>query len=256
MQTLVIKYGGNAIDGHDALRAFAQAIRGASELGYRPVIVHGGGPQINHWLEKTGTPSHFVAGQRHTDQATLDIVEMALCAHVNKAIVRALHQSGLRTCGISGEDGAMLTAEHTPELGRVGQIRDVQPEIIYTLLDNGYLPVIAPLALDEHGNALNINADFSAAHIAASLAADHFILMTNVPGILDAEKQRIPHATPAQIDELITAGTIHGGMLPKVQCALMALRGAQRTTIIDGTDPANLLRLLEAPGSIGTSISS
>ncbi|MDO5091573.1 MAG: acetylglutamate kinase, partial [Cardiobacteriaceae bacterium] len=226
MQTLVIKYGGNAIDGTAALDAFACTIRELNNRHQRTVIVHGGGPQINHWLDKTQTPSHFVDGQRHTDPATLDIVEMALCAHVNKAIVRALHRQNLRTCGISGEDGGILTASHTPALGRVGQIRDTDPALIRTLLDNAYLPVIAPLALDDNGHLLNINADYSAAHIAASLAADHFILMTNVPGILDADKQRIPHATPAQLDALIANGVIHGGMLPKVQCALAALQGA------------------------------
>lgn len=255
MATLVIKYGGNAIGGEDALDSFARAISRASALGYRLVIVHGGGPQINHWLDKTATTSHFVDGQRYTDQAALDIVEMALAAHVNKAIVRALQKNGIAACGISGEDGATLRATQTPALGQVGQIDAVEPRLIRTLLDGGYLPVIAPLALDGNGDLLNINADFSAAHIAASLHAEHFILMTNVPGILDADKARIPRATPASLANLVNNGTIHGGMLPKVQCALIALRGANHATIIDGTNPDNLLHLLQTPGSIGTTIS-
>lgn len=256
MQTLVIKYGGNAIDGQNALDIFATAIAHVATQGCRLIIVHGGGPQINHWLDKTATQSHFVAGQRYTDQAALDIVEMALVANVNKALVRALQKAGVNACGISGEDGGLLRASPIPELGRVGQIEHVNPALLHTLLDGGYLPVIAPLALDEHYRLLNINADFSAAHIAAALEAERFILMTNVPGILDGEKQRIPHATPEQLAELSAQGIIHGGMLPKVQCAFIALRGAKNAVIIDGTKPDNLLHLLANPGSIGTTVSA
>lgn len=255
MQTLVIKYGGNAIDGADALTAFARTIARIQQHERRIILVHGGGPQINHWLEKTATASHFVNGQRYTDQAALDIVEMALVAHVNKALVRALQQAGINACGISGEDGQLLTAIPTPELGLVGQIEDVNPALINTLLVGGYMPVVAPLALDQQHQLLNINADFSAAHIAASLKADHFILMTNVAGILDGNKQRIPRATPEQLSELTAQGIIHGGMIPKVQCALIALRGAQAATIIDGTQPQTLIQLLEQPGSVGSTIS-
>lgn len=254
MQTLVIKYGGNAIDGSAALEHFARAVAQSAARGYRIVIVHGGGPQINHWLEKNAVQSHFVNGQRYTDQAALDIVEMALAAHVNKALVRALQKNGINACGISGEDGGLLRADATPELGRVGQINAVNPALLHTLLNGGYLPVIAPLALDDMHELLNINADFSAAHIAAALGADHFILMTNVPGILDAQKTRIPRADTAQLAQLAADGVIHGGMLPKVQCAFIALNGAQNATIIDGTAPDNLLQLLEHPGSIGTTI--
>lgn len=256
MHTIVIKYGGNAIDGADALHAFARVIAQLSTRAAHIVTVHGGGPQINHWLAQTHTQSHFVDGQRYTDRAVLDIVEMALCGHVNKALVRALQHAGVNACGISGEDGQLLAAQATPQLGLVGQISAVNPAIIHTLLKGGYHPVIAPLALDENHNPLNINADFSAAHIAAGLAADHFILMTNVPGILDAGKQRIPRANPAQLAQLIEEKTIYGGMLPKVQCALAALQGACNATIIDGTDPGNLLQLLDHPGSIGTTITA
>ena len=254
MQTLVIKYGGNAIDGADALSAFARTIAHIQRPDRRIILVHGGGPQINHWLDKTATHSHFVNGQRYTDQAALDVVEMALAAHVNKALVRALQQAGVNACGISGEDGQLLTATPTPELGLVGQIERVNPALIHTLLSGGYLPVIAPLALSAQYQLLNINADFSAAHIAASLAADHFVLMTNVPGILDGNKQRIAQANAAELDELTAQGVIYGGMIPKVHCARIALQGAQSAAIIDGTDPQTLVQLLENPGSVGSTI--
>ena len=254
MQTLVIQYGSSAINSQDALERFARIIAQVNTHGYHCVIIHGGSLQINRWLEKTAIPSHFIDGQRYTDQNALDIVEMTLCAHINKALVRALQKHGVKACGISGEDGGLLRATPIPELGKVGQIEQVNPALIHTLLTSGYQPVIAPLALDADYQALNINADFSAAHIAASLAADHYILMTGAPGILDAGGQRIPQANAVQLLQLGEQGIIHGGMLTKAQSAFIALRGAKSATIIDGTQPENLLQLLAQPDSIGTSI--
>ena len=257
MRIAVIKYGGNAIADIRALEHFAAAIIELKAQNIAPVIVHGGGPQINHWLDKTGTTSHFVNGQRFTDQAALDIVEMALCGHVNKAIVRALQRAGLDSVGISGEDGNMIRASANPDLGAVGIIDSVDPTLLHTLLDNGYTPVIAPLGCDNTHNALNINADYSAAHIAAALNADNFVLMTNVAGLLDANGERIASASAADIASLIAQGTIYGGMLPKVDCALVALSGGcSHASIIDGTHPANLADAMANAGTIGTLITA
>lgn len=257
MRCAVIKYGGNAIADIHALAHFASAVVELKAQHITPVIVHGGGPQINYWLSKTDTSSHFVNGQRYTDQAALDVVEMALCGHVNKAIVRALQQAGLSSVGISGEDGDLIRATPTPALGAVGQVERVTPDLLHTLLGGGYVPVIAPLGCDSDHNPLNINADYSAASIAAALRADDFILMTNVAGLLDADGQRIAQASAADIQALIEDGTIYGGMLPKVDCALRALSGgARHACIIDGTDPENLARAVSAPGRTGTLITA
>lgn len=255
MQHAVIKYGGNAIADIHALDDFASAIARVAAQGIHPVIVHGGGPQINHWLEKTQTSSHFVDGQRYTDQAALDIVEMALCAHVNKAIVRALQRNGINAVGISGEDGNLIRARANSDLGSVGIVERIDASVLHTLIQGDFTPVIAPLGCDHQHNALNINADYSAAHIAAALHADHFMLMTNVAGLLDANGERIAHASATDIATLISDGTIYGGMLPKVDCALTAVRGGCRSAaIIDGTTPTNLTDALASPGSIGTII--
>lgn len=257
MRLAVIKYGGNAIADIRTLEHFAAAIAELKAQSIAPVVVHGGGPQINHWLDKTGTTSHFVNGQRFTDQAALDIVEMTLCGHVNKAIVRALQCAGLSSVGISGEDGNLITAAAHPELGAVGIIDSVEPSLLHTLLNSDYIPVIAPLGCDNAHNALNINADYSAAHIAAALKADDFILMTNVAGLLNADGERIATANEADIATLIAQGTIYGGMLPKVDCALVALRGGcKHASIIDGTQPANLANAMTNPGTIGTLITA
>lgn len=256
MKTLAIKYGGNAISDTNALDDFAQAI---AELAptHRLIIIHGGGPQINHWLEKTQIESHFVDGQRYTDQAALDIVEMALCAHVNKAIVRALQKAQLSACGISGEDGNLLTAAQNPALGAVGNITAVNPSLINTLLTHGYIPVIAPLGCSAQGDALNINADYAAAHIAGAIGADECLFMTNVAGLLDAQKRKIDHADRASIANLIAAGTISGGMIPKVQCALTALeQGVRQTRILDGTSMTALRQLSQGDTKIGTVITA
>ncbi|MBV7435537.1 acetylglutamate kinase [Cardiobacteriaceae bacterium TAE3-ERU3] len=257
MRLAVIKYGGNAIADIHALEDFAAAIAELKAQNIAPVVVHGGGPQINHWLDKTNTTSHFVNGQRFTDQAALDVVEMALCGHVNKAIVRALQRVGLNSVGISGEDANLIHATANPDLGAVGIIEHVEPALLHTLLSNGYTPVIAPLGCDNAHNVLNINADYSAAHIAAALNADDFILMTNVAGLLDADGKRIATASAEDIDTLIAQGTIYGGMLPKVDCALVALRGGcKHASIIDGTHPANLAHATTNPGTIGTLITA
>lgn len=253
-KTLAIKYGGNAIADTAALTDFATAI---AELApnHHLIIIHGGGPQINHWLDKVGIESHFVNGQRYTDAAALEVVEMSLCAHVNKAIVRALRTVGLNAVGISGQDGQLLTATQNTTLGAVGTIQITDPKIINTLLDNGFIPVIAPIACDNKGNALNINADYAAAYIAGAAKADECLFMTNVDGLLDREKNKITYANRAQINALITDGTINGGMIPKVDCALTALeQGVRQTRILNGLTMNALRALSGGESHIGTTI--
>lgn len=250
----VIKYGGNAIEDHRLLPQFAQAIAQLRQQGHRIVIVHGGGPQINYWLDKTNITSHFIDGQRVTDTDTLEIVEMALCAQVNKALVRACLSQGLNAVGISGQDAHLIRAKRQPKLQHVGSIEDIQPALIHHLLEHHYLPIIAPIGLDNNQQMLNINADFSAAHIACALNAQHFILMTNVDGLLDKQKQRIKSLHLNQIDALMTNGTISGGMIPKIRCASLAAQNGARVHILNGTQPHNLLTAYSNPEQLGTQI--
>lgn len=242
MTTIVIKYGGNAIEDLSQLDNFSSAVAQLATPENRLVIVHGGGPQIAYWLDKAHIGSHFVDGQRYTDASALDVVEMALSAQVNKALVRALQRIGINAVGISGEDGQLLQATQNPRLGAVGNITRSNPALIHTLLEANYLPVISPLATTEdYAQALNINADFATAHIAGALQADSCLFMTNVDGLLDAEKHLITRSDKAHIEALIADGTINGGMIPKVSCALKALElGVHRVRIVNAKRPESL----------------
>lgn len=240
---IVIKYGGNAITDTQSLVHFAAALAILVADGDSVVVVHGGGPQISYWLERTGTTSHFIAGERYTDPDALAIVEMALCAQVNKALVRALQQAGVNAAGISGEDGQLLLAKAKPALGAVGTIVTTRPALVLALLERGFLPVIAPLACaNDYATALNINADYATAHIAAAVNADECLFLTNVDGLLDARRNRLEQTNAREIAAMIADGTIGDGMIPKVDCALTALRlGVARCRIINGTDTGALL---------------
>lgn len=249
---LVIKYGGNAIADADAPKRFAQAVKAVQDLGHQTVIVHGGGPQINHWLERLQLESHFVDGQRFTDDATLQVVEMALCGQVNKALCRAMLAEGIRAVGVSGQDAGILGAVQNATLGLVGEIASVQSALLHDLLNAGYTPVLAPLALSQEGEALNVNADFAAAAVAKALCAEQFVLMTNVDGVLDADKQRVPVLTEAMAEAWIAEGVIVGGMIPKVRCALSALQDENCAVILNGVSPQNLVNYLHAPDDLGT----
>lgn len=253
---ITIKYGGNAIEDNQSILKFAETISKLRKQYPEIIICHGGGPQINQWLEKTKITSHFIDGQRYTDKATLDVVEMALVAHVNKALIRALQSFNIKAIGLSGEDANLLTAEISETLGWVGTIKNTNAEIINILLQQGYLPVIAPLACDpSYKTALNINADYAAAHIAAASQSPECIFMTNVDGLLNAEKRKIDHASQSMIENLIKDGTISGGMIPKVDCALTALKlGVKSTRIINGKNPEILLGLAKE-NNLGTVIS-
>jgi acetylglutamate kinase len=267
--TIVIKYGGHAMVDEQLRSAFAQDITLLKFVGIHPVIVHGGGPQINDVLEKMGIQSTFVKGLRVTDRSTMDVVEMVLGGKVNKEIVALIHQQGGKAVGFSGKDGAMILAqkinimhheqeEQPPEIldpGHVGEVRHVNPEAIYTLMGEGFIPVIAPIGVDESGETYNINADHVASKMAIALSARRLILLTDVDGLLDTDGSLITSVRLADVKEMIKTNKISGGMIPKMQCAIEALQnGVEKAPIINGTKPHSLLLELFTDTGIGTEI--
>jgi acetylglutamate kinase len=237
--TIVLKYGGSAMT-DPALRAsFARDVVLLKYIGLRPVIVHGGGPQIGRTLEKLGVKSTFVDGLRVTDDQTMDVVEMVLGGTVNREIVALIQQAGGRAIGLTGNDGDMIRVTRRThadrDLGRVGQVRGVDPAPITAVADAGYVPVIAPIGVDEDGITHNVNGDEAAGAVAQSLHAEKLILLTDVEGVLDASGVLIPQLTIAEARKHIAEGTIRGGMIPKIECCISALEsGVSRTHIIDG----------------------
>lgn len=253
-KTIVIKYGGHAMD-NDALRAdFLANLKELVDDGTAVVVVHGGGPQINGLLKRLNIPGQFVDGLRVTDAETLAAVEMALCGQVNKAVTRLLRDAGLNAVGVSGEDGGLLTARQIkPELGYVGEITGVDPALIENLLAGGFVPVVAPLALDLDGKPLNINADTAAAALAGALRASHFILVSDVPGVLDAEGKLYSYLSGKAAEELIDGGVIRDGMIPKTRACLAAVsRGCESSFILDGRAPNALRDYLRRSSARGT----
>ncbi len=226
--------------------------------GMKFVLVHGGGPVINEMLNKLDIKSNFLNGLRITDAPTLQVVEMALCATANKEIVRGLQKCGISAAGVSGEDGKMLTArQKNAELGLVGEIVSVDASLPNALLASGFVPVIAPLALDAEGNPLNINADTAAGALAGALAADYFVLISDVPGIKDSSGNIYSYLAKEAINELRAEGTITGGMIPKVEACLAALdQGCRNALILDGSQPGSLRRYLVNNEPAGTVISA
>jgi len=237
--TIVLKYGGSAMS-DPALRAsFARDVVLLKFIGLRPVIVHGGGPQIGRILERLGVQSTFVDGLRVTDDQTMDVVEMVLGGTVNREIVALIQQAGGRAIGLTGNDGDMIrvTRRTSPDrdLGRVGQVRGVDPAPISAVTDAGYVPVIAPIGVDDDGVTHNVNGDEAAGAVAQALHAEKLILLTDVEGVLDAQGALIPQLTIEQARKHIAEGTIRGGMIPKIECCINALEsGVGRTHIIDG----------------------
>ena len=237
--TIVLKYGGSAMT-DPALRAsFARDVVLLKYIGLRPVIVHGGGPQIGRTLERLGVKSTFVDGLRVTDDQTMDVVEMVLGGTVNREIVALIQQAGGRAIGLTGNDGDMIrvTRRTSPDrdLGRVGQVRGVDPAPISAVADAGYVPVIAPIGVDDDGVTHNVNGDEAAGAVAQALHAEKLILLTDVEGVLDAQGALIPQLTIEQARKHIAEGTIRGGMIPKIECCISALEsGVGRTHIIDG----------------------
>jgi acetylglutamate kinase len=265
-KTIVIKYGGNAMTDPQLKESFASDVVLLKLVGMNPVVVHGGGPQINEMLDKLGKKGEFIQGMRVTDEETMDIVEMVLGGHVNKEIVNLINQKGGRAVGLTGQDGNFIHAKkllmanlNNPEemidVGQVGDITRIDPSIINFLDSGDFIPVIAPIGVGPEGETYNINADVVAGKLAEILGAEKLILLTNTPGVLDKKGNLLTGLTPKEIDDLVEDGTLSGGMLPKIGSALDAARsGVKSVHIIDGrVEHALLLEVLTDEG-VGTLI--
>jgi len=250
--TVVIKFGGHAMVDDEAMDGFARDIVLMRQVGVNPVVVHGGGPMINDMLSRLNIQSEFVNGKRVTDAATVEVVEAVLSGLVNKRIVQAINRQGGRAVGLSGKDANLMICDQTDvDLGFVGTPADVDPTILRTLTDAENIPVIAPLGAGRNGETFNVNGDTAAGAIAASLAADRLLLLTDVEGVRDKEGSVLTEITPSQIRALTKEGTIAGGMIPKTETALLAIEGGVRAVVIlDGRAPnACLLELFTDHGA-------
>lgn len=267
-KTIVVKYGGNAMTDERLKHSFARDIVLLKLVGMNPVVVHGGGPQIDDMLARVGKKGEFVRGMRVTDRETMDIVEMVLGGLVNKNIVSLINQHGGRAIGLTGKDGSFIRArklrvaqgEQAGELldiGQVGEIESIDPEVISLLESREFIPVVAPIGVGPEGDAYNINADLVAGKLAVVLRAEKLILLTNTPGVLDQNGKLLTGLTPREVDALISDGTLQGGMLPKLDAALDAAKsGVNSVHIIDGrVENAVLLEVLTDQG-VGTLIRS
>lgn len=267
--TIVIKYGGHAMVDEQLKEDFARDITLLKFIGMRPVVVHGGGPQINSVLDKMGIRPKFVRGMRLTDAPTMDVVEMVLGGKVNKSIVTQINQQGGKAVGLSGKDGGLIQARKMqivyqedagkpPEIidpGMVGQVTHIDPAIIHTLTNEGFIPIIAPVGVGESGETYNINADLVACHIAVALKAGRLILMTDVDGLLDAKGKLISSVDAATIRRMIDEQQITGGMIPKMECAIQALAdGVSKVPIINGKRSHAILLELFTNQGIGTEV--
>ncbi|WP_136068959.1 acetylglutamate kinase [Modicisalibacter radicis] len=268
-KTVVVKYGGNAMTEQTLVDSFARDMVLMKEVGINPVVVHGGGPQIGELLGKLNIESRFVNGMRVTDAETMDVVEMVLGGLVNKGIVNLINQCGGKAIGLTGKDGGQIRARQlrveqqsaemrVPEIidiGHVGEVEHVSTELIEMLTARDFIPVIAPIGVDARGRSYNINADLVAGKIAEALSAEKLMLLTNVAGLMNADGEVLTGLSTAQVDALIADGTIHGGMLPKIRCALEAVKGGVASShIIDGrVAHATLLEIFTNAG-VGTLI--
>ncbi|MEN6507908.1 MAG: acetylglutamate kinase [Smithella sp.] len=268
-KTIVIKYGGHAMIDEDLKDKFARDIVMMKYIGMHPVVVHGGGPQIGSVLAKLGKESRFVQGMRVTDEETMNIVEMVLVGMVNKEIVGLINRHGGKAVGLSGKDGNLIEAEkyylndekakNAPseiiDIGLVGKVKAVNTELIVSLGQNNFIPVIAPTGIGEKGETYNINADIVAGEVAAALKAEKLLLLTDVEGVLDADKNLIKTMTKHDAQNLIDNGTVEGGMFPKVKCCLKALRsGVKKAHIVDGRLKHAILLEVFTDKGIGTEI--
>ena len=267
--TIVIKYGGHAMVDEQLKQDFARDITLLKFIGLNPVIVHGGGPQINIVLDAMGIRSKFVKGMRLTDEPTMDVVEMVLGGKINKAIVAQINQQGGKAVGLSGKDGELIKAkklrivhqedrDKPPEIidpGLVGEVTQINPGIIHTLTQQGFIPVIAPVGTGQAGETYNINADLVASHIAIALKAGRLVLITDVDGVLDASGSLISSIDADTIRRMITEKSISGGMIPKIECAVEALKsGVEKVPIINGTKRHALLLELFTDSGVGTEV--
>jgi len=267
--TIVVKYGGHAMGQDNLASEFGHDIALLKQVGINPVVVHGGGPQINAMLARLAIKSTFVEGLRVTDAAMVEVVEMVLAGTVNKQVAALINRAGALAVGISGKDGGLIRArklrrtvkdpdsqiENVLDLGFVGEPAFIDTRVIHALTGAGLIPVIAPVGTGEDGETYNINADTAAGAIAGALNAQRLLMLTDVPGVLDANKQLLPDLSLAQIRGLIAEGTISGGMIPKVETCLEAVnQGVKGATILDGRVPHALLLELFTEGGIGTMI--
>jgi acetylglutamate kinase len=263
-KTIVIKYGGNAMTDAQLKEDFAQDIVLLKLVGMHPVVVHGGGPQINGFLDRLGKQGEFVQGMRVTDAETMEVVEMVLGGLVNKEIVSLINKHGGKAIGLTGKDShfirarkLLLQGEHGEnlEIGQVGEVDSIDPAIVALLDSNDFIPVIAPIGVDDQGATYNINADLVAGCLAQTLNAEKLVLLTNTPGVLDRDGKVLTGLSAKQIQELFADGTLYGGMLPKIRSALdAAIAGVGSVHIIDGRVPHALLLEILTNEGVGTMI--
>lgn len=268
-KVMVVKYGGNAMTDPILESSFARDIVMLKTVGIHPVVVHGGGPQVDNLLKELGRSSDRIDGMRVTDKATMDVVEMVLGGSVNKSIVNLINKHGGRAIGLTGKDASLIRARKLPmtktdeqgneqqiDLGFVGDVVSINRDVIDLMIASNFIPVIAPLGVDDEGNTYNINADVVAGKVAEFMLAEKLILLTNIKGVLDKEGNVATGLTPAKVDEMIADGTISGGMIPKISYALEAVKnGVKSAVIVDGRVPhATLLEVFTDKG-VGTLIS-
>lgn len=267
-KTIVIKYGGNAMTEEKLKQGFARDIVLLKLVGMNPVVVHGGGPQIDNALRKIGKSGTFVQGMRITDEETMEVVEWVLGGEVQQDIVMLINQYGGQAVGLTGKDGGLIHARKMQmpdpdnpgkfiDLGFVGEITDINPAVVKALQDDAFIPVISPIGFSDDGQAYNINADLVAGEIAKILGAEKLIMMTNTSGVLDKDNNLLPDLTASQIDALFADGTISGGMMPKISSALEAAKsGVNAVHVIDGRIPHSLLLEILTEQPFGTMIRS
>ena len=265
-KTMVIKYGGNAMTDPALQKAFAEDVVLLKLVGINPVVVHGGGPQIETALKRLGKQGAFIQGMRVTDAETMEVVEWVLAGEVQQDIVGLINQAGGKAVGLTGRDGGMIrakklrlvdsqdpTKEH--DVGQVGDIEVIDPAVVKALQDDQFIPVVSPIGFGAHNESYNINADVVAARLATTLQAEKLLMLTNIPGVLDKQGQLLPELTMARIDELVADGTISGGMLPKIAGALDAAKsGVNAVHIIDGRVAHSMLLEILTDQAFGTMI--
>jgi acetylglutamate kinase len=267
-KTIVVKFGGNAMIDDVLKTSFARDVVLLKLVGMNPVVVHGGGPQIEQVLARLGKKGEFVQGMRVTDAETMAVVEMVLGGQVNKEVVELINQAGGKAVGLTGQDGAFIRArklvlpaadsgERAVDLGQVGEIESIDPAVIFALEQGGFIPVVAPIATGADGTTYNINADLVAGKLAEVLRAEKLIVLTNTPGVLDRDGRLLTGLTPRRVDDLVARGVISGGMLPKIASVLDAARaGVKSCHIIDGRVPHALLLEVLTDQGVGTLIRS
>lgn len=256
---VVIKYGGNAMVNEELKMNVITDVVLLSEIGIKVILVHGGGPEINQTLKKIGKETKFINGLRYTDEETIDIVQMVLAGKTNKDLVKLIMQKGGNATGISGIDNMLIEAEKyesEDDLGYVGAVKSIHPHIIMDMLDKGYIPVVASVGMDKDGHTFNVNADTAAAEIASAVGAENMILVSDIPGLLedkDDENTLLPLVHVYEVNSLMKKGIISGGMIPKVDCCVRAIRqNVKKAVIIDGRIPHSILIEMLSKDGIGT----